>query len=362
MNTRIKALRKKLAEAKVDALILTTDEDSNKNVRYISGFGGSDGTLLITQKKALGNVNILYTERYKKEAPNFSLIPVDTYATLGQTIATLIKEARLSNDAKIGFEARQVSVEEYESWKKDITQPLIATSGLVEHLRQTKDAEELKLIARACKASSNAYHDFISFIKAGMRECDIAREVDRALLKHGAARTAFGTIVASGPNAAIPHHESGNRKLKAGDAVIIDYGGEILEGYSADITRTFFVPGAKPDPELAKIYDIVLRTQRHSTKVLKPGISWLDFHNAGANYIKEHGYGKYFEHSLTHSLGLDSHDPFNYKECSITEGTVFTNEPGIYLPGKGGVRIEDDFVMTKTGPKKLTNIPYNPFI
>ena len=346
----------------MDALVLTTDEDSNKNVRYMSGFGGSDGTLLVTQKKALGNVNILYTERFKKEAPDFPLILVDTYATPGQTIATLIKEAGLPNDAKIGFEARQVSVEEYESWKKDITQPLVATSGLVEHLRQYKDAEELKLIARACKASSNAYHDFIPFIKPGMRECDIAREVDRALLKHGAARTAFGTIVASGPNAAIPHHESGNRKLKAGDAVIIDYGGEILEGYSADITRTVFVPGAKPDPELVKIYDIVLRAQRHSTKVLKPGISWRDFHNTGAEYITKQGYGKYFEHSLTHSLGLDSHDPFDYKKYPITEGVVLTNEPGIYLPGKGGVRIEDDFVITKTGAKKLTSVSYNPHI
>lgn len=362
MNTRLRSLRKKLIDAQIDALVIATSEESNKNVRYMSGFGGSDGLLLITTKHAYGYVDARYTERFKKEAADFSLVTIPSRVATPQVITALIAEAKLGKDAQIGFEAHRVTVEEYETWKKELPHSLVATFGLVEYLRQYKDAEELKLIKRACKLSGAAYFDFVSFVKPGMIESDVAREVDRALLKHGARRTAFPTIVASGPNAAIPHHEPGNRKLKAGETVIIDYGGEIIEGYSADITRTVFVPGAKPDPELVKIYDIVLTAQKKAAKAIKPGISWKEYDTVAREHIVSQGYGENFTHSLTHSLGLDTHDPFIYKTHGISEGVVLTNEPGIYLPGKGGVRIEDDFVIMKTGAKKLTNVPYNPFI
>lgn len=360
-RTRLRSLRKKLADEKIAALLVITHEHDNKNVSYISGFRGSDAVLLITPKHTLAYTDARYTERFKKEAPDFTLVNIQPRVDTTNVITHLIEKANIPSGARIGCEGNRTSVNDFNTWKSALPYELVPLSRTIEHLRQYKDTEEIKFIARACKISSRAFDDFIKFVKPGARECDIVREIDRALLAHGAVRPSFSTIVASGPNAAIPHHEPGTRKLRAGETVVIDYGGEIVEGYSADITRTVFVPGAKPDPELLKIYDIVLQAQKRATRVLKPGTTWKEYDTVAREYIASQGYGEYFTHSLTHSLGLDTHDPFNYKD-PLAEGVVLTNEPGIYLPGKGGVRIEDDFVITKTGAKKLTSVSYNPHI
>jgi Xaa-Pro aminopeptidase len=181
------------------------------------------------------------------------------------------------------------------------------------------------------------------------------------LRKHGAVDNSFSSIVASGPNSAIPHHATGDRKLKSGEPVVMDFGGVFSSGYCSDITRTIFVPGRTPSTKMQEIYNIVLAANQKARKALRPGMMYRDYDRVARDYIKDRGFGKYFTHGLGHSLGLEAHDPFDYENAPLAEGTVFTDEPGIYIDGLGGVRIEDDLVVTAGGAERLTSAPYWKF-
>jgi len=251
-----------------------------------------------------------------------------------------------------------VSVLMAEEWKKSFKGELVPTERIVEQLRKRKDASEIKSIKRACGIVDAVYKEIAAWIKPGLRESDVAAEIDYFMRKHGAIGPSFPAIIASGPNAALPHHATGDRKLKAGDIVIMDFGAQLSDGYCSDITRTIFVSGEKPHSELFKIYRIVLEANKAAFKGLKVGMKFKEYDAIARDYIKERGYGDKFIHSLGHSLGLDVHDYYDYANDPILEGTVLTDEPGIYIEGLGGVRIEDDLLMTKKGPIRLTKAPY----
>jgi Xaa-Pro aminopeptidase len=228
----------------------------------------------------------------------------------------------------------------------------------VERFRQVKDEGEVDQLRKACKITSRVYEEVVPLIRPGMTEAQVAFEIDMRLRKHGAVSNSFTSIVASGPNSAVPHHATSERKLKAGEPLVMDFGGLFPGGYCSDITRTVFVPGKEPHPRMKEIYRIVLEANKAARKALKPGITWRDYDKVARDYIVQRGYGEYFTHGLGHSLGLVAHDPYDYEHDPFEAGAVITDEPGIYIEDFGGVRIEDDLVVTNNGAERLTTAPY----
>lgn len=354
-------MQKVLAKQGLGALLIRNFEGDNPNVMYMSGFGGTTGVLVITRSKAFIVTDARYFLRAEQEAPDFKLVKVARGKKVTDHINESLAAAGLTKTSKIGFEAGHIPVQIAKIWEKEIKGKLTPTIHLVERFRQVKDKNEIELLRKACNVTSKVFNEVVPIIKAGMTESDVAFELDMRLRKHGAISNSFTSIVAAGPNSAVPHHATGNRKLKAGDPLIMDFGGLFPGGYCSDITRTVFVPGKAPHPRMVEIYNIVLGANKAAHKALKPGMIWRDYDGVARDYIVEAGYGKYFTHGLGHSLGLVAHDPYDYEHDPFLEGTVITNEPGIYIDGFGGVRIEDDVVVTKTGAERLTKAPYWKF-
>jgi Xaa-Pro aminopeptidase len=361
MKSRIKKVQRALEKKDLDALLVRVWEGDNQNVLYLSGFGGTTAVLVITQKKAYIVTDARYYLRAKEEAPDYKLVKHMRGKRVSEHVNEALEDSGLGKKARVGFEAGHISVEVADHWKKEIKGNTVPTYHLVERFRQYKDADEIKMLRKACRATDKVYAEVTELIEPGMTELEVAFEIDMGLRKHGAVTNSFTSIIASGPNSAIPHHATSSRKLKAGEPVIMDFGGLFEGGYCSDITRTIFVPGKKPDPKMVEIYNVVLAANKAAFKALKPGIMWKEFDKIARDYIADKGYGQYFTHGLGHSLGLVAHDPYDYENDAFKEGMVVTDEPGIYIDGFGGVRIEDDVVVTEDGAERLTNAPYWKF-
>lgn len=361
MNPRLKKLQTALVKNKLDALLVRVWEGDNQNVLYLSGFAGTTAVLLITQKKAFIITDARYFLRAAAEAPDYKLVKVQRGKKVTEFINEALTLAGLTKLARVGFEAEHIAVAVLERWKQEIKAKLVPTAHLVERFRQYKDESEVAILRKGCRATSKVYNEVAALIRPGMTEMEIAFEIDMRLRKHGAICNSFTSIVAAGPNSAIPHHATSDRKVKAGEPVIMDFGGLYAGGYCSDITRTAFVPGKRPDQKMVEIYNIVLEANKAAFKALRPGIKYKAYDKVARDYIEKRGYGKYFTHGLGHSLGLVAHDPYDYEHDPFKIGMVVTDEPGIYIDGFGGVRIEDDVVVTATGAERLTNAPYWKF-
>lgn len=357
-NKRITKLRGILKEKKVDVFVLVTREGENRNIEYLSGFSGTAAILLITERDAFLAVDPRYTERAARESLHCKRIDLTGKKDLRDAVSEALGGSLSRRMPRIGYEGFRVSVLTAARWQKHIAGKFIPLEDVIANLRQYKDADEIREVERACRVTSAVFREVTRRMKPGITERDVARDIDNTLRNRGAADNSFDTIVASGPNSAIPHHKTGERKIRAGEPVVIDFGGRFPSGYCSDLTRTVFVRGKKPDPELLSIYDVVLGANRAAFRALRAGMSWKQYDAAARTYITERGYGEFFTHSLGHSLGLEAHDPCDYPGSPLRPGSVFTNEPGIYLLGRGGVRIEDNIVLTRTGPKRLTGAPY----
>lgn len=361
MNARVKRIQAALAKAKLDAILIRVFENNSQNVLYVSGFAGSVAHLLLTRKKAFIFADARYWTRIPKEAPDFELVKVPRGTKLSEKVNEVLAKCKLLDSCKLGFEAAHISVELAANWSKDLNATLVPTTHFIERFRQYKDVDEIDSLRYACRQTSKVYKEVVPIIKAGMSENELCFEIDMRIRKHGAISNSFTTIVASGPNAAVPHHATSDRRMKAGEPVVMDFGGLYPGGYCSDITRTAFVPGKKPDPKMVEVYNIVLDANKKAFKALRPGIKYADFDKVARDHIDACGYGQYFTHGLGHSLGLVAHDPFDYENDAFYVGTVVTDEPGIYIDGVGGVRIEDDLVVTADGAERLTNAPYWKF-
>ena len=348
-SNRRRALAAKLAAQRIDSMLVT----HLTHVRYLTGFSGSNAALILNKDlSARIATDGRYTTQIAEEVP-------DIDAVLGrQAAATLLAE--VSGPRRVGFEADYVSVAELERLRQacqdDVV--LVPVSGVIEQIRLTKDPVELERLRDVAALASEAFEQLLEAgeVAVGRTERDIAADLEYRMRKLGAERPSFDTIVASGPNSAKPHHGAVDRVIEAGDLVTIDFGAHD-RGFNSDMTRTL-IAGHTTD-FTKEIYDVVLRAQLAGVEAATPGTALVDVDAACRNIISDAGYGEFFVHSTGHGIGLDVHEAPSAAATAtgvLEEGMTLTIEPGIYVPGKGGVRIEDTLIITSGAPEIITKV------
>jgi Xaa-Pro aminopeptidase len=349
MSNRVQSLRVQLAEKGLDGILIT----SPFNRRYISGFSGTAGYLLITENKALLITDFRYTEQATEQAPLFEIVRHS--ATIVEELARKIDELKLK---KVGFERQYVSYAVYEDLISASPEvDWVGVQGIVESIRMVKSAEELQTIKEACTIADKAFGHIVSYIKPGVTEQEVALELEFFMRKLGASSTSFDTIVASGYRSALPHGVASDKVIQQGEFVTLDYGA-YYKGYVSDITRTIAV--GEPSDKLKEIYQTVLQAQLAGVSQIKAGMSGKEADALTRDIIRDAGYGEYFGHSTGHGIGLEVHEGPGLSSKSdviLKTGMVVTVEPGIYISQLGGVRIEDDVVITENGCEILTHSP-----
>jgi len=350
MITRLQKLRTSAAKERFDALLVSQPE----NRRYLSGFTGSSGWLLISKQKAILATDFRYVEQAKGESPDFEI--VQTKGELHDWLPGLISDSGWN---RLGFEANCISYDSHHKLTeaietKHVDLELIPTTGLVEELRAIKEPGELDSITRAVALADAALEQAKAIIRPGITEKEAAWEIEKLLRQEGSEGIAFEIIVASGPNSALPHATPTERTIQSGEPVLIDMGAR-FNGYCSDLSRTLFFGQA--DTTLRRIYDIVLRAQTAAIEGVEAGMDAAQADRLARRTIEQAGYGDAFGHGLGHGVGLAVHESprlgFNSSD-SLADGMVFTIEPGIYLVGQGGIRIEDMVVLENGKARVLT--------
>ena len=366
LSARINFVRRRLNELELDALVVT----ALPNVLYLTNFSGSSAIIVVTAERVLFLTDSRYVaavaaargEPY--ECPELELIEVEgSYeARLAEVLA-----GRGSDDGsagrRIGFEAAHLTVSRLAWLERAVAGriALVSTVGVVESARVVKDAYELTTLRRAGQLLSAATRDIFRAVAAGQSERNLALDIDWRLRKAGFERTAFETIVASGPNAALPHARPTERILSEGDLVVLDFGG-VYDSYCVDLTRTVSIGPASA--RARRVYAAVLNGHDQALAAVRPGASRFAIDEAARAALEQEGMGAAFGHGTGHGLGLEVHeDPritrrrsdVDSRDEGLVAGMVFTIEPGAYFPGWGGVRIEDDVVVTADGVELLTD-------
>jgi Xaa-Pro aminopeptidase len=371
-------LRGALQTAQLDGLVVT----HLPNVFYLTNFLGTAGIVVVTHARLYLILDFRYSAAAKElEAspsgcPDCEIVTVER--SYDETLAALVKKLQ---PKRLGIEGGNVSVQRAHQLARSIgavlevgetgTVPVplsvVSTDGVVERLRLVKDTHEIDMLRQGAVLLSAVAIDVIADIKAGMSEQEFAAKIDWRIKSAGFERCSFETIVASGPNSALPHAHAGARVMKGGDLVVLDFGG-VYGGYCVDLTRT--VALGEPDAEMQRVYDAVLEAQKAAIAAVKPTVRAGDIDAAARETLSRHKLAEAFGHSTGHGLGVEIHetprigprreataDAPALPDEAIEPGMVFTIEPGAYLPGWGGVRIEDDVLVTSDGVEVLTNVP-----
>ena len=321
------------------------------NVRYLSGFSGSNGALLVfaDDRGPLLATDGRYRTQAAEQAPG---LEIAIERALGRYLAGRAADAGVR---KLGFESNVVTVDGFDALTRELDErkadtELVRAAGTVEALREVKDAGEVALLRLACEAADAALTDLVARggLRPGRTEREVSRELEGLMLDHGADAISFETIVAAGPNSAIPHHRPTDAVLAEGDFVKIDFGA-LVAGYHSDMTRTFVLGKAgKAAAWQLEIYQLVAESQRAGREALRAGADLREVDGAARQLIVDAGYGEQFSHGLGHGVGLQIHEAPGIGATSagtLLAGSVVTVEPGVYLPGRGGVRIEDPLVV-----------------
>lgn len=348
MIERVNKLQAQLELNGIDGLLVTKRE----NIRYLSGFTGSSGVVLITAKTASFITDFRYTEQAADQVKGFDIIELKT--SLIKSVADVVTTESI---VRLGIEQDDMTLGTYRSYEKEVTAELIETTGIVEKLRLIKDEAEIKIMKEAAAIADAAFAHIQTFIRPGRTEKEVANELEMFMRSQGADSSSFDMIVASGHRSALPHGVASDKVIEAGELVTLDFGA-YYKGYCSDITRTLAV--GKISDKLREIYDTVLRAQLAGVAGTRAGITGIEADALTRDVIKEAGYGEYFGHSTGHGLGMEVHEApgLSFRSETVLEpGMVVTIEPGIYIAGIGGCRIEDDVVITKDGNVRLTQSP-----
>ena len=344
IDKRIAGLRHILNEKNADAILISRPE----NRYYLSGFNGSAGYLFITRNSLVLATDFRYVEQVKEQAPAYTLFRIS-----GSTVKWFPEIIDGLKIKQLGFESSDMSFERYQTLSSAIDRAgielkLTPLTDVVETIRAVKDSEEIACIEHATQISDNSFKHIEQIIHAGMTELEVAWELEKSLREAGSQSIPFEIIVGSGPNAALPHAQPSGRVIQENEPIVIDFGAKV-EGYCSDITRTLCI--GKPDDTFNNIYRIVLEAQSNAISKIVDGTTGAEADRFARSVIEDAGYGEAFGHSLGHGIGLAAHEKPNLHRISddiLTENMSFTIEPGIYVPGWGGVRIEDT-VMIKNG-------------
>ena len=319
------------------------------NIRYLTGFTGSNAALLVSDSNAILATDSRYEIQAATQVPELP-------AVIGRNFPELLLSKLQKSEVLV--EGGNLSIDAYQNLVASLDHQFSSSVGVIEALRVVKDESEIELIKRACDISTKAYLDVIETVRVGQSEKFIRNVLEQRMREYGADDIAFASIVASGPNSAIPHHEPTDRELQSGDFLKIDFGAKV-DGYHADCTRTAVV--GKPADWQAELHSAVTSAQEAGRNTIQSGIQFTEVEKAVNQSLTDSGYREYFTHGLGHGVGLAIHeDPFfgRVEAAKIASNTVITIEPGAYLKDKGGVRVEDTIVVNSEGYLSLTNLPY----
>jgi len=344
MNNRLKRLEIMLEQHQLSAMLVTKPE----NRLYLSGFTGSAGVLIISQGQLVLFTDSRYIEQATQQASDFKVI--NHGPNLWKAVAGWLKGQRIE---RLGFENDFFTVELYDKLQQSVENVTLCPVKL-DTLRVIKDTAELVLLEKAAQIADQAFQQIIPIIKPGVTEREIAVQLEYRMRQLGSIKPAFDTILASGPRGSLPHGLASERKIAFGDFVTLDFGA-VYEGYHSDMTRTICV--GKASDKQKEIYRIVLAAQLAGIDAVKSGQACDKIDAAARQIITDAGYGAYFGHGLGHSVGLAIHEEPRFSPnclATLAENMVISVEPGIYLPGFGGVRIEDVVVVTGSGCRVLT--------
>ena len=334
----------------LDAILLTGEA----NCYYATGFMG-EGIALVTRRGSWYFTDSRYTEAAGMAIGDAAVI---REVSRERPFSALINEALAASGAeKVGFEDQRMTVAEHAVYSEKLHCTLTPASSLMTELRGSKDEEELSCMTAAQRIAEGALEKILKEIRPGMTEKEIAARLNYLMVVAGAEKTSFDTIVASGPNGSMPHAVPGMRKVREGDFITMDFGC-VYKGYCSDMTRT--VALGRPSDEMRNVYDIVLQAQLAGIAAAKAGVTGAVIDGAARKVIQDAGYGVYFGHSFGHSLGIDIHEAPNAapgNDKPMPDGAVVSAEPGIYLPGKFGVRIEDVMILRPDGAQVITKAP-----
>jgi Xaa-Pro aminopeptidase len=351
---RLRKLRGSLPEHNLDAILVSQPE----NRRYLSGFTGSSGWLVLSAERAVLATDFRYFEQVGREAAAFELAKVQTkFADLLPEVLAELGVGRL------GFESQHVTVDQLVEWSQAAEAVAwVPLKETVERIRAVKEEGEIEALRRSAALTDAAFAHLLEVIRPGMTEREAAWEIEAYMRTHGASKVAFDLIVAAGPNGALPHARPGDHAIQPGEPVIVDIGCA-LDGYCSDMTRTFCL--GQPEARYLEVWNIVLQAQEVAEEAICAGMSGVEADATARGLITDAGYGENFGHGLGHGVGLAVHEgprASRISEDRFESGMTLTVEPGIYLPGEFGVRLEDLVIIREEGVEILTNTPKKPVI
>lgn len=351
---RLTKLRSALAEQDLDALLVSQPE----NRRYLSGFTGSSGWLLISAEQAVLATDFRYYEQVGREAPGFQL--AKTEGRFSDLLPRLLTDL---GTQRLGFESQHVTVDQLYTWSQP-TEGIewVPLKETVETIRAVKDDAEIGALRRSAALTDAAFGHLMEVLRPGMTEREAAWEIEVYMRTHGASKVAFDLIVAAGSNGALPHARAGSHAIQPGEPIVIDIGC-VLDGYCSDMTRTICL--GKPNDKYLRVWDTVLQAQEAAEAAISAGVGGVEADAVARDLIKAAGYGEHFGHGLGHGVGLAVHEKPRaswLSEDTLVAGMTLTVEPGIYLPGEFGVRIEDLVIIQEEGVEILSSSPKTPVL